>query len=72
MEILAENIDKNFNDVPTFLRFMRVSKRVLTLVNTQMVIDRAQTYKSREEKLPKFTLLQRLPLQRLRIPRLRF
>jgi hypothetical protein len=51
---------------------MRASKRALTLENTQMVIDRAQTYKSREEKLPKFTLLQRLPLQRLRIPRLRF
>jgi hypothetical protein len=25
MEILAENIEKNFNDVPTFLKFMRVS-----------------------------------------------
>jgi hypothetical protein len=83
MEILAENIEKNFNDVPTFLKFMRASMRqtmirrlpkhstnkpawskaedfiqdllqkntALTLENTQMVIDRAQTYMSREEKL---------------------
>jgi hypothetical protein len=27
MEILAENIEKNFNDVPTFLKFMRASMR---------------------------------------------
>ena len=89
MEILAENIEKNFNDVPTFLKFMRASMRqamirrlakhstnkaawskaedfiqdllqkntALTLETTQMVIDRAQTYMSREEKLHTSTTL---------------
>jgi hypothetical protein len=83
MEILAENIQKNFNNVPTFLKFMRPSMRqvmirhlikhstnkptwskvedfiqdllqkntALTLENTQMVIDRAQTYMCHEVKL---------------------
>ncbi len=27
MEILAENLEKNFNDVPTFLKFMRAIMR---------------------------------------------
>ena len=89
MEILAENIEKNFNDVPTFLKFMRASMRqamirrlakhstnkaawskaedfiqdllqtntALTLETTQMAIDRAQTYMSREEKLHTSTTL---------------
>jgi hypothetical protein len=89
MEILTENIEKNFNDVPTFLKFMRASMRqvmirrlakhstnkaawskaedfiqdllqkntALTLETTQMAIDRAQTYMSREEKLHTSTTL---------------
>jgi hypothetical protein len=89
MEILAEKIEKNFNDVPTFLKFMRGSMRqdmirrlakhstntpdwskdedfiqdllqkntVLTLENTHMTIDHAQTYRSREEKLHTSTTL---------------
>ena len=60
MEILAENIEKNFNDVPKavdFIQDLLQKNTALTLENTQMTIDRAQTYMSREEKLHTSTTL---------------
>jgi hypothetical protein len=92
IEELTENIQKNFTDVPTFMKSLRTSGResmirhlakyskdktvwikaedfiqdllqkntALTLENTQLAIDRAQTFLSREDRVDEIQTLNSL------------